>query len=115
MKRLDLLKLALLAGLIPFFAGCVTREVVYRPAPAPVPTAVVATDPAPPPTQVEVIPQVPGDPNVWVWVPGEWVWRGHWVWRGGRWAARPYVGAVWIHGGWGWRGHRRIWVGAHWQ
>jgi len=114
MKTSNLLKVALLAGLIPFFAGCVTR-VVYAPPPGPAPSAVVVTDPATPPAQVEVIPPAPGDLSVWVWVPGEYVWRGQWVWRGGRWAARPYAGAVWIHGGWGWRGHRRIWVGAHWR
>jgi hypothetical protein len=114
MNKSNLLKVSLLAGLIPFFAGCVTR-VVYAPPPGPPPSAVVVADPAPPAPQVEVIPPAPGDLSVWVWVPGEYVWRGRWVWRGGHWAARPYAGAVWVHGGWGWRGHHRVWVAAHWR
>lgn len=114
MNKSNLLKVSLLAGLIPFFAGCVTR-VVYAPPPGPPPSAVVVADPAPPAPQVEVIPPAPGDLSVWVWAPGEYVWRGRWVWRGGHWAARPYAGAVWVHGGWGWRGHHRVWVAAHWR
>jgi len=112
MKRCHLLKLALLAGIIPLFAGCVTR-VVYQPAPPP--TAVVVTDPAPPLPQAEVVPPSPGDPSVWCWVSGQWVWHGQWVWRGGHWSARPYPGAVWVYAGWGWRGHHRVWVGGHWR
>ena len=87
---------------LPLLAGCV----VYQE-----PPAVVAA----PPPQVEVVPPAPGPVTIWFWVPGAWEWRGQWVWVGGRWAARPYAGAVWVHGGWGWRGHHRVWVEGHWR
>ncbi|MGC9941192.1 MAG: hypothetical protein ABSE48_05115 [Verrucomicrobiota bacterium] len=109
MKKSILIKTALVAMALPLFAGCVTR-VVYQPAPPP--NAVVA-DPTPPPPQVEVIPAAP-DPT-FIWVGGEWVWRGRWVWYGGHWGPRPYPGAVWVHGAWGWRGHHRVWVASHWR
>ena len=113
MKKSILIKTAMIGLAIPQFAGCVTR-VVYQPAPQPVPPPnAVVVDPTPPPPQVEVIPVAP-DPT-FVWIGGEYVWRGRWVWAGGHWGPRPYAGAVWVHGGWGWHGHRRVWVGSHWR
>ncbi|MGA9777294.1 MAG: hypothetical protein WBS33_03385 [Verrucomicrobiia bacterium] len=103
MKKSNLIKSLLTAASLPLLAGCV----VYEQQPAAVA--------APPPAQTEVVPVAPGPPDVWFWIPGEWVWRGQWVWVGGRWGARPHPGAVWVHGGWGWRGHHRVWVEAHWR
>ena len=115
MKKSVLIKTAIIGLAIPLFAGWVER-VVYQPAPPPPsspPPPAVVSDPAPPVVYQEVIPVAP-DPT-YVWIGGEWVWRGRWVWVGGRWAPRPYAGAVWVHGGWGWHGHRRVWVTAHWH
>jgi len=112
MKTSTIIRNLLFAASLPLFAGCVEREVVYRP----VPGAVVTDEaPAPPPPQTEVITVAPGPLNVWFWAPGCWEWRGHWVWTGGRWMARPHVGAVWIAPHWGWRGHHRLWVGGGWR
>ena len=57
--------------------------------------AVVEGPPAPP-TETVVVAPGPG----YVWVPGEWDWRGRWVWVTGYWAFPPYPRAVWIDGYW---------------
>ncbi|MDB6058025.1 MAG: 17 kDa surface antigen [Verrucomicrobiales bacterium] len=77
---------------------------------APEPVVTAAPPPAP---QQEVIVASPG-PG-YVWVGGEWVWRGRWVWAPGHWVSGPrpgavWVGGVWVHGGRGWY-HR----GGHWR
>ncbi len=113
LKKTNLLTWVLGLSLVPLVEGCVTREVVYQPAPPP--NAVVAGVPAAPAPEEQVIPAAPGPTDVWVWLPGEWVWHGGWVWRPGRWAARPYAGAIWVNGCWGWRGHHRVWIVAHWR
>jgi hypothetical protein len=113
MKTSTLVKSVLIAASLPLIAGCVEREVVYRPAPSGGP--VVTDENAPPPPQTEVVTTAPGPLTVWLWVPGCWEWRGHWVWVGGHWAARPHPGAVWIGAHWGWRGHHHVWVRGHWR
>ena len=77
------------------------------------PPAVVATQPPPPPVQYEVQPVAPG-PDYY-WVPGYWSWNGAWLWVGGRWAIRPWHGAVWIGGRWAPRGRGWIWIGGRWR
>jgi hypothetical protein len=118
MKTSTFIKCALIGTSIPFFAGCVEREVVYRnPPPAAPAGTVVEADPVPPPPQqVDVMTVAPGPVDLWFWAPGSWEWRGGgWVWFGGHWAARPHPGAVWVGGGWAHRGHGRVWVRAHWR
>ena len=114
MKSL-LVKTALICGILPLFAGCVEREVVYRDRPAPAPVVVEDEAPAPPPVQTEVVTVAPGPLDVWFWAPGCWEWRGRWVWVGGHWMARPHPGAVWVNAHWGWRGHHRVWVTSYWR
>ena len=98
-----------LLSVVPLFAGCVEREVVYRNPPG------YAAQPAPeiPPPQVEFVPVTPGP--TYVWVGGGWEWRGSWVWYGGRWAHPPHPNAVWAHGHWGNHGNNRVWVRASWS
>ena len=61
---------------------------------------VVAQAPPPPPVETVVIAPGPG----YVWVGGDWEWRGRWVWSGGHWFYPPYPGSVWIGASWS-RGH----------
>ncbi|MDE3068556.1 MAG: YXWGXW repeat-containing protein [Verrucomicrobiota bacterium] len=63
---------------------------------APVQATVIEQAPPPPPPQTVVVAPGPG----YVWVDGEWVWRGRWVWIGGHWAYPPHPEAVWVHGYW---------------
>ena len=120
MKRSILIKTILIVATGSLFTGCVERQFVYRDRPVyfqpPPPGAsgeVIVEDPAPPPPQVEVIPIAP-DPT-YVWIGGNWEWRGRWVWFVGHWAPRPHPGAVWVQGRWGHRGHDRVWVSAGWR
>jgi hypothetical protein len=115
MKHATLFTWALIGASLPFLAGCVEREVVYRDRPAPAPTEVVEEAPAPPPPQTEVVTVAPGPPDVWLWAPGAWEWRGRWIWIGGHWVSRPHPGAVWVGAHWGWRGHHRIWLSGGWR
>ncbi len=62
------------------------------------PGAATGAQTPPPPPQVETPPPAPG--TDYVWVDGDWVWRGGWVWTPGRWALPPYPGGIWFHGGW---------------
>ncbi len=67
---------------------------------------------APPPPPVETVYVSPG-PG-YVWVGGEWEWRGRWVWVGGHWVYPPYPSAVWVSTVWvsdgrGYRCHRGHW------
>jgi len=61
-------------------------------------TTATVVDTAPPaaPAPMVVVQPGPG----YVWVDGEWEWRGGWVWVGGHWVRPPFVGAWWIHGYW---------------
>lgn len=110
MKKQTLISSLLIAASLAFLTGCT----VYEQAPPPQPQSVVVED-SPPPPQVEVVPVAPGPLDVWYWVPGAYVWRGHWVWAEGRWAARPHRGAVWVAGGWAYHGHHREWIEGHWR
>jgi hypothetical protein len=81
------------------------------PAPPP-PTGPVVVTVAPPPLPGETIYVAPG-PG-YVWVGGEWAWRGGWVWVSGRWVLPPYPSAVWVRGRWvaganGWRHRAGYW------
>ena len=88
-------------------------SLAYTNAPPQQPTSTSVAQ-APPPPQVEVVPVAPG-PDYY-WVPGYWYWGGRgWLWIGGRWAIRPWHGAIWVRGGWvrgrgGWH-----WHGGHWR
>lgn len=115
MKNSTFIKTVLIATTLPLLAGCVERRVVYRDRPVYVEPAseVVVETPAPPPPQVEVITTSP-DP-AFVWVGGEWAWRGRWVWVGGHWGPRPHPNAVWVRGGWGPHGHGHVWISGHWR
>ena len=114
MKKSIFIKSALIAATLPFFAGCVEREVVYRDRPAPG-TVIVEQPSEPPPPQTEIITVAPGPLALWFWAPGCWEWRGHWVWNGGHWIARPHPRAVWVSSGWVHRGHGHVWVAGHWR
>ena len=81
------------------------------PAPPP-PTDSVVVTVAPPPPPMETIYVAPG-PG-YMWVAGDWVWRGRWVWVNGRWVLPPYPHAVWVRGVWvsgptGWRHTSGYW------
>ena len=74
-------------------------------------TAVVEQPPPPPPAETILVAPGPG----YVWIGGEWQWRGRWVWISGGWVRPPYPHAVWVRGRWdrgpsGWR-H----VPGHWR
>jgi hypothetical protein len=114
MKNSFLVKGILMSATVALLAGCVTREVVYQPAPG---TAPVVTDTAPPPPapQVDVYTAAPGPLALWFWAPGVWEWNGRWVWTAGHWVNRPYPGAVWVGAHWGVRGHHRVWVTGRWR
>lgn len=124
MKHPLLVKCAVLGLSLPWLAGCVEHEVVYRDRPAPPPPGYAPPPPsegvgeeAPPPPapQVEVVTTAPGPLDAWFWAPGVWEWRGHWVWMGGHWVRRPHPGAVWVGAHWGYHGHHRVWVGGGWH
>ena len=59
-------------------------------------TTYVAQQPPPPRVETVVVTPGPG----YVWIGGEWIWRGGWVWVGGHWAYPPYPGAIWVHSTW---------------
>jgi len=115
MKTSPWIKLIAVGASLPLLAGCVEREIVYRPGPPPPGGMIAAEPPAPPPAQYEVVTAAPGSPNVWFWVRGCWEWRGRWVWFPGHWARRPHPGAVWSAPHWGWRGNVRVWVHGDWR
>jgi hypothetical protein len=71
----------------------------------------VSTPPPAPPVETVVVAPGPG----YVWVGGEWVWRGRWVWSPGRWVYGPRPGAVWIGGGWVHGPHGYYHRGGHWR
>jgi hypothetical protein len=68
---------------------------------------------APPQPVVETVVVAPG-PG-YVWVGGEWAWRGGWVWVPGYWAWPPRPSAVWVGGYYyhGPRGH--YYVRGYWR
>jgi hypothetical protein len=111
MKTFSIVRIFLAAACLPVLAGCVTREVIYRPGPGPV----AEEAPAPPAPQTEIVTVAPGPLAVWFWAPGCWEWRGRWIWAPGHWIARPHPGAEWVGAHWGWRGHHRMWVGGGWR
>jgi outer membrane lipoprotein SlyB len=67
--------------------------------------------PPPPPVETVVVAPSPG----YVWVPGEWLWRGRWVWVSGRWAYPPRPHARWVHGGWVHHRHGYVWTSGCWR
>jgi len=122
MKPSFLVKCLLIGASVPFFAGCVERQVVYRDRPAPPPVVVAPAPPIveeeappPPPPQVEIQTVAPGPPSVWFWAPGAWEWNGRWVWTRGHWIARPRTGAVWFGPHWEHRNGHRVWVHGYWR
>jgi hypothetical protein len=76
------------------------------------PQAVVVVAAPPPPPRVETVVVAPG-PG-YVWVAGDWTWRGSWVWTGGYWAVPPRPGVVWVRASYvrgprGWHHHPGHW------
>ena len=115
MKKSSCCKLALLVLAGSFVGtGCVYRErVVYRqPAPQTVGAEVVVTE-APPAPVSEVITVSPG-PG-FVWIGGNWAWRGHWYWERGHWDHPPRVGAVWVPHHYVYRGGHHIFIRGGWR
>lgn len=74
-------------------------------------TVYVAQPPPPPPVETVYVAPGPG----YVWVSGEWEWRGRWVWVAGHWVYPPRPGVVWVSTTWvyGPRGYYRH--HGHWR
>jgi hypothetical protein len=120
MKSPILIKALLMAASLPLLASCVHRQVVYRDRPVyapPPPGPVIVERPPlpPPPPPAEYVTVAPGPPDIWVWIPGAWEWRGRWVWTGGHWAARPHRGARWVAPHWEHRPRGHVWIGGYWR
>lgn len=91
-----------LLGSLLLLAGCVVAT------PAPV---VVRTPPPAPAAQVEVVPAPLGP--AYVWVPGQWVWRGPrhgYVWIPGRYVIPTQPGWIWVPAHWDARPGGYVWV-----
>ena len=74
--------------------------------------AVVTTRPEPP-AAVVVRPAAPH--ANYVWIDGEWVWRGgRYTYVNGYWAP-PRSGHVWVSGHWVQRGRGWTWEKGHWR
>jgi hypothetical protein len=116
MKNSILIKTVLIAASLPLLAGCVVerqpRRVVVVQHPAVTGEVIVEQPSEPPPVRVEVIPARP-DPT-FIWIRGNWEWRGHWVWVGGHWD-RPHPGVNWVRGHWEPRVHGSVWISAGWR
>ena len=67
----------------------------------------------PPAPIVEYVPACPS-PD-YLWVGGNWGWRGGWYWTAGHYSRRPYRGAVWLSGGWGRADRGWAWRGGRWH
>ncbi|HVU28536.1 MAG TPA: hypothetical protein VHG71_12475 [Verrucomicrobiae bacterium] len=111
-------KIFLVTVVMPLLAGCMEHDMDYdqtSPAAAPAVAGTQAQPENPPAPRIEAVPISPG-PS-YVWVAGEWEWRGggHWIWMRGRWIYPPYPGAVWVSGAWVHREHENVWVDGHWQ
>lgn len=66
-----------------------------------------------PDVPVYVRPASPG--ANYVWVDGDWYWRGgRYTYRNGYWA-RPRGGRAWVGGAWVGRGNGYYWRRGHWR
>lgn len=74
-------------------------------------TGVVAQPPPRPPVETVVVAPGPG----FVWVGGDWQWRGRWVWMAGGWVMPPYPRAVWVGGHWSHGPHGWRHAPGHWR
>jgi len=115
MKNSILIKTVIVAASLPLLAGCVVerqpRRVVYVQQAPPGGEVIVEQPSEPPPPQYEIVPALrPG----FIWIGGNWEWRGRWVWVGGHWD-RPHPGHVWAVGHWVARGHGSVWISAGWR
>jgi hypothetical protein len=73
--------------------------------------AVVTTRPAPP---MGVVRPAAPRPD-YVWIDGEWVWRGRrYQYVNGYWAP-PRAGHAWVSGHWARRGGGWYWQRGHWR
>ena len=116
MKIIPILSSSVLIGTgLLLVSGCVVRErVVYRQGPPPAAVGgEVVVDEAPPAPIVETVTVAPG-PG-FVWIGGNWVWRGHWAWEGGRWAHPPRPGAVWVAHRYEYRNGVHVFVRGGWR
>lgn len=84
---------------------------------APLPVAeVVVARPPPPPRPEPPPPPPPGDPVVYIWQPGHWVWEhNEYVWRVGHYERRPRREAHWVPAEWVERGGQWVFHPGHWQ
>jgi len=80
MKKLILLKMALLLCATSLFAGGVGVEIVVNG--------------GPPSRIAETAAPCPG--VGFIWIGGAWAWHDHWVWEKGHWDRPPHPGAVWV-------------------
>jgi len=115
MKISTLLKTLLLVTIGSFLAtGCVVRErTVYRTSPpVVVGQEVIVTEPAPAPV-VETVTVSPGP--AFIWIGGNWVWRGHWVWARGHWERPPRPGAVWVAHRYEYRNGVHVYIRGGWR
>lgn len=76
------------------------------------PAAALPPTPPPPPPRESVVVS-PG--SGYIWIGGDWVWRGGWYWSGGYWAWPPYPGAIWMRGYWTRAPHGWRHVPGHWR
>lgn len=113
MKTSHLFQGALLALAIMLVSGCVHRERVVHEKPTSEVGVEVVVSQAPPLPEVESMNAAPG-PG-YVWVPGEWDWRGQWVWQHGRWALPPRAGAIWVSSRYETRGDSKVFIRGGWK
>jgi len=116
MKTSTLLNSLLLIAIGSFLVtGCVVRErTVYRQAPAQagVGQETTVTEAAPAPI-VETMTIAPGP--AYIWIGGNWVWRGHWVWARGHWDRPPRPGAVWVPHRYEYRNGVHVYIRGGWR
>ena len=120
MKHFPWLKMlpVVLAGMI-LSSGCVYRErTVYREHGRHIVTtetagAEVVVAEAPPAPMVETVTISPG-PG-FLWIGGNWVWRGHWYWERGHWLRPPHPGAVWVPHHYFFRDGHHVFIRGGWR
>lgn len=111
MNQSSLIKLGLvMAASSMLLVACESDRTVYRGGRTP--REIYVTEP-PPPAVTEPMTASPG--AGYVWVGGNWVWRGHWTWEPGHWERPPRPGLVWMPPRYEYSGGRYIYVRGHWR
>ena len=108
--------LVLFVAMLALVTGCAqpSGNVHRTAAPGEQPGA-TAVNQSPPPVPVQAVVPAPGPEYAYSWIPGYWTWQGQWVWANGTWLPRPSPHSVWMPGQWVKRGHRYIWIRGGWQ